>query len=465
MKILIADDEELIRFTIKDMIEESSIQKADIREAFNGRELISEFRRDKPDLILADIRMPGFSGLDAMEELREEKAHWIILTGHADFEYARQALKLGADDYLLKPPSLEELEKALLKIQKKILIEESENQRQLEHSLNQIITGSTDYEYEPDLQQRGYWSGWLIFLDSFLEEQQSLEIRNNLSRILRESLCSTHRFFERTGVVCLDRGSLFLCCFNSSEAETTLDLPDLLNSSLPEGQNIHIFKIPGDTDFRVFKQNWERVEQGGWQRLIHSPGTVQEIREDLPGKLEEFCKNLEEWITLSPDERDAEELENLMNLSGQAESFNAILENMQFLFPGTTETSITGILKESEHRVQISANQQRPILVDQAIRIIQEQFHDELGIAQIAYQLKVTPNYLSSLFRKHTGVPFTKYMTDKRIEKSTTLLKETNLNIKEIASQVGYRSSRHFSSVFRQEVGCSPTDYIKIYRH
>jgi len=464
MKILIADDEDLIRFTIKDMIEESSLKNADIREASNGRELISEFRRDKPDLVLADIQMPGQSGLEAMAELGEEKAHWIILTGHADFEYARQALKLGADDYILKPPSLEELEKVLMKVQEQIILEESGNQRQLEHSLNQIITGSTAYEYEPDLQQSGYWSGWLIYLDSFLDELQSLEIRNDLSRILRESLCSTHRIFERTAVVCLDRGSLFLCCFNPSGTNRTLSLCDLLNPVIPDSQSMHILKIPGDNDFRVFKKNWERVEQEGWQRLIHPPGTIQEVQDDLPDWLEEFGRKLEEWITLTPDQRETVDLEKLMNLSGQAESYGSILENIKFLFPGTGEETVAGILEESEHHSRNPGDEARPILVDQAIRIIQEHFHDEIGIAQIAYQLKVTPNYLSSLFRKHTGIPFTKFLTDKRMEKSVSLLKETNLNIKEISSQVGYRSSRHFSAVFRQEIGCSPTDYIRHYR-
>ncbi len=465
MKILIADDEELIRFTVKDMIRESSHRDAELREAPNGRELIAEFRREKPDLVLADIRMPGLSGLEAMEELKDEKAHWIILTGHADFEYARRALKLGAVDYILKPPSLEEIERVLTRVREQIITEESGNQRQLENSLNQIITGSTAYEYEPDLQQKGFWTGWLIFLDSVLDEPHSLEVRNDVSRKLRDHLCSTHRLFDRTAVVCLERGSLFLCCFNQTRSDRNLDLPALLNPSLQDGVNIHIIPIPGDSDFQIFKKNWEHVEQGGWQRLIQAPGTVQTLMDDLPESLEEFCRKLEEWITLPPDDRNTGDLEELVSLTGRAGTREAvILENLKVLYPGTGETTIAGILENSEHSL-LPPDGTRPVLVDQAVRIIQDHFNEEIGIAQIAYRLKVTPNYLSSLFRKHTGVPFTKFITDKRMERSVTLLKETNLNIKEIASEVGYRSSRHFSAVFRQEVGCSPTDYIRNYRH
>lgn len=247
MKILIADDEELIRFTLRDMIEKSPLE-AEILEASGGRQLIRRFRREKPDLVLADIRMPGCSGLEAMEELRDEEGHWIILTGHADFEYARSALKLGALDYLLKPPSSEELLAALERAEK----------------------------------------------------------------------------------------------------------------LLPENKRF--------------------------------PQT------DMPGEGGESGES-----------------------SGSA-------------------------------------------LVDRAVRIIGKRYKEELGIAQVAYDLNVTPNYLSSQFRRHTGKAFTRYITDKRIAAARDLMENSNLNIKEISSGLGYRSSRHFAALFRKETGTSPSDYIRLHR-
>ncbi len=241
MKILIADDEELVRFSLKDMIDKSSLN-AEILEASGGRQLIRTFREERPDLVLADIRMPGCSGLEAMKELRDEEGYWIILTGHADFEYARSALKLGALDYLLKPPSPEELLAALRRAEK----------------------------------------------------------------------------------------------------------------LLPEPE-----------------------------------------RED--------------------GDREAEES------SGS-------------------------------------------LLVDRAVRIIDKRYKEELGIAQVAYDLNVTPNYLSSQFRRHTGKAFTRYITEKRMALARDLMENSNLNIKEISSGLGYRSSRHFAALFRRETGESPSDYIKVHR-
>ena len=254
MTLLIADDEELIRFTIKDMISEFSLPFDRICEAANGTELVRLFREESPQMVLADIRMPGISGLDALEELGDERKEsvWIILTGHSDFNYARKALRLNVLDYLLKPPSPAELKNAL---------------------------------------ERGI-------------------------ELYRESV-------------------------HISGLET--------NSFVPEEK--------------------------------------------------EF----------SPENRSA-------------------------------------------------------LLADQARRLIEEQYDQEIGIAQIAYQLQVTPNYLSSVFHEQTGMKFTRYLTDLRIQKAKALLSTSNQTVKEIAARLGYSSSRYFSGLFRQETGISPTDFMKRYR-
>jgi two-component system response regulator YesN len=464
VRILIADDEELVRFTIKDMICETNLVMTEIHEAANGRELIEQFRLNPPDLVLADIRMPGLSGLDAMEELKDEKAHWVFLTGHADFEYARKALQLGADNYLLKPPSKEELEKILTQIQFLLVKKRKEEQRLLEHSLNHIISGTSAFEYEPELQQNGFWSGYLIYLDSSRNEQESLEIRNNVSRHLREYFCSTEYGSTKAGIVSLESGCLFLCRLDKIRPKGEKEISSLLASVHSQDNNYHIIGIPGDIDFARFSQNWESIEKKGWQRFLSPPGAVLHIRDDMAGPVERFCRKLEEWITLNTDERETVITEDLERESIPAEVYEGVRQNLRALFPDSAGDTIASILRTIDHKKKPVALQSRSVLVDQAVRIIEEHFQEEIGIAQIAYRLEVTPNYLSSLFRKHSGIAFTKYITDIRIERARSLLKNTNLNIKEIASKVGYRSSRHFSVVFRQEEGVSPSEYIRSYR-
>ena len=111
MKILIADDEKLIRYSLKSMIEDMKLALEIIGEAGNGQEMIDLVKKRNPDIAFVDIKMPGLSGLEAIKIARDISPHtkWIILTSYSEFDYAKEAISLGAAGYLLKPVSPEEL--------------------------------------------------------------------------------------------------------------------------------------------------------------------------------------------------------------------------------------------------------------------------------------------------------------------------------------------------------------------
>jgi YesN/AraC family two-component response regulator len=191
----------------------------------------------------------------------------------------------------------------------------------------------------------------------------------------------------------------------------------------------------------------------------------EENRRYLP-----YCVKLDELILLAGTSRKEELDEAAKELLQMESSFSPAEEeflcrSLRKIIPDLPKKkgfgkTLAAYLEKSGQEGQ----DKQSVLVQQALRIIREEYHQEIGIAQIAYKLQVTPNYLSSLFRKHAGLPFTRYITEIRINKARRLLKETSLNIKEIASEVGYQSSRHFSGLFRQETGLTPTEYIRKYR-
>nr|WP_275983826.1 helix-turn-helix transcriptional regulator [Paenibacillus hamazuiensis] len=86
---------------------------------------------------------------------------------------------------------------------------------------------------------------------------------------------------------------------------------------------------------------------------------------------------------------------------------------------------------------------------------------EDIGIGQIAGELNVTPNYLSSLFHKKTGCTFVKYLTRLRMYKAKELLAETGLQVQQVAEKVGYYSSRHFTKLFKDTNGVYPSDFKK----
>jgi two-component system, response regulator YesN len=111
MKFLVADDERPARFVLRSFLEELGFPPDSVAEATSGRELVEAARASPPDCAFVDVRMPGMDGLSAIEEASTAYAgtRWVIVSSHAEFEYARGALRLGVTEYLLKPVKLEEL--------------------------------------------------------------------------------------------------------------------------------------------------------------------------------------------------------------------------------------------------------------------------------------------------------------------------------------------------------------------
>jgi two-component system response regulator YesN len=118
MKLLVADDEQYMRTALKEDIqwEEYGFQLLGV--ATCGQEALDLVRILKPDILLSDILMPDLSGIELLKALREEgiQIPVIFLSGWSNFEYAREAIKFGASNYLLKPCPDEEIIEALLQV-------------------------------------------------------------------------------------------------------------------------------------------------------------------------------------------------------------------------------------------------------------------------------------------------------------------------------------------------------------
>ena len=112
MRVLIADDESLARSSLRTILQELQIPLRIVGEAANGEELIELVKQYTPDIVFVDIRMPKVNGLEAIRVGKTFSPHtrWFILTGFSEFDYAKEAIRLEAADYLLKPVDPAELE-------------------------------------------------------------------------------------------------------------------------------------------------------------------------------------------------------------------------------------------------------------------------------------------------------------------------------------------------------------------
>ena len=120
--IMIVEDEYLVRQGIASLVDYEQFGMQVIAQAENGREACQKFQENPADILLTDINMPQMNGLELAKLVRDQapKCHIVFLTGYDDFDYARTAIKLGADDYLLKPFSKDDVEEMLAKVQTKL---------------------------------------------------------------------------------------------------------------------------------------------------------------------------------------------------------------------------------------------------------------------------------------------------------------------------------------------------------
>lgn len=122
MKVVVVEDEALVRRGIVLTVDWAGVDCAVVGEAADGMEGLEAIRESQPDLVVTDIKMPRLDGLEMVRQLREEgnRAHVIILTAYSDFSYAQAALKLGAVDFLLKPFQDGELEEAVTRLKSRV---------------------------------------------------------------------------------------------------------------------------------------------------------------------------------------------------------------------------------------------------------------------------------------------------------------------------------------------------------
>ncbi|TVX99835.1 response regulator transcription factor [Cohnella terricola] len=137
IKLMVVDDEVVIRKGIRTSIDWLALNVEIVGEARNGKQALELVQQLKPDIVLTDIRMPYIDGLELAQQLKQHFPHIkiIILSGYDDFNYARTALKIGVTEYLMKPVGAEELTALVTRIGGEIAQEKLQNEKELNDQL------------------------------------------------------------------------------------------------------------------------------------------------------------------------------------------------------------------------------------------------------------------------------------------------------------------------------------------
>lgn len=199
-KILIVDDERIVREAIASHIPWESHGVSVVKVAANAIEALEYLNEHEVDLVLVDIRMPAINGIELLRRIRAEdkETECIILSGYADFSYAQEALRFGARDYLLKPLEENMLVNAVLKCRDEKRARDASNPEASEsvmsqpvrhrysNTVNHIITIVEEEISNEELSLKWISSQKLFLNENYLSKIFQKEVKQKFSAYLLE---------------------------------------------------------------------------------------------------------------------------------------------------------------------------------------------------------------------------------------------------------------------------------------
>jgi two-component system, response regulator YesN len=490
LKAVIFDDEYIVLQGLEMMIDWSKYGIELVGTATNGFAAIDLVETHSPDIVFTDIRMPGLDGLQVVEKILAAAPEiiCIVFSGFNEFEYVKKALKLGVSDYLEKPitiPMMEEtLKKTLKKIQeqKKVMTLE-EN---LEDSRNVLVEKAT---LDLLLQGEEALPRWR---DSFGEKIEVIVGVTVLALSEKIQEIPTHSSYFS---LYLRNGKEHLLVIFHFQEDSSELLKELLYIPCQNGITVGSGRTyPRLTDaVRSYKEAQQALrygqfmEQGEWTRFEeigenpNIPGDLSEQEEAIifylrTGDKSGLFRQLNEFINkvqarrLNPDVIEREILKLIylgMEVAKETgEDVSTItqgnyLPHIEIRMLNTKEKMFSWLKDQMEMIIdwflQIRRDKKHDA-VEKASKYIEKNFSNDLTLQEVAEYVGMNPTYFSLLFKEEMKLSYIKYLTKLRMERAKILLRE-GYKVADVSEKVGYHTYRHFSELFKKQVGVNPGQY------
>lgn len=429
--ILICDDEELERQAIKKVIQKSCPKISTIFEASNGIEALQIYKNNKPNIFFCDIKMPGKSGLEVAKEIRQVDKEQIIvfLTAYDYFHYAKEAISLNVNEYLLKPAENSVVESLVNRL---ILeLEERKNNQQKKQNIERKFNLLKDF-FQNEI------------LSSLLNCDNDLNYLNNFKEI-----------FPNDSNLCIT--SVFDINYNSFP-----DFQDNESSkNLIKNRFIQLLKSELDN----FEYSFFLHEQKDIFYLLAYPNT------DSSDSSVQTIKNQFNDIYQNTTKKIHVNTRFILNFTENSpskirESLFALKENLQNAQTGllflSDDDTLHKILESSSNTDDLSQKK----LSSRLVKLMQEigdyidnEYMNVISLDEAAASVNLSTFYFSKVFKQYWGRNFVDYLNEVRFKNACILLENPKLNIKEVAVKAGYSDANYFSRVFKSMAGITPSEY------
>ncbi|MEC0368977.1 response regulator transcription factor [Paenibacillus chibensis] len=389
LKVMLVDDELLVRLGIKSLIDWEKHGFEFIGDAPDGEKALELMEQSVPDILLTDIVMPRMNGLQLIERVRAQYPSMliIVLSSHNEFDYVRSAMKLGVEDYMLKTSMKpDELLEILVEAAGKIARTNVKTQPEAA-----AISARQDTRMDEVTDcVRSILTG----------DPAGAEVPAGLRLQPQCMLLLLHVLHTRDG---------------GPEASAMKLLEHLVQTELEALLDSH----PVTVDSRDI-------------------AAVLAVPEE---KLPDLDRQISGLVSSA---------QVLLGISLRAETAGPLSAWEEL--PGAYAKTKSGILDQG---MQLTSRQD----INSLLTYIKDNLTRDISLKEAAERINISETYLSTIFKKETGMGFTDWINTMRIEQAASLLMETSLPSYLIAEQVGYENINYFGRLFKKMKGVSPQKY------
>lgn len=511
--LLIAEDEPLEREALTELFTGTDPRITNVLVADSGRKAIEIASTHQIDIAILDIRMPGVDGLEAARRIREmyRQVHIIFLTAYDYFEYARQAIHLHADDFIVKPAEDEEILRTVLKAMDELQqqsISAGYSDRAYRYVEEEFLDAAIGGYSIPELMETGrdllqlpktpYFA--LVFYPDFSsytfpvrEERQKRVLVQRVLRFMEVHLPPPGiRILSRAHS---DRGYLVVFLpekidkYGAGVSDTVREIPEtiqiggsigmsslftdlhMLSEAVVQARVASATNNGNRTGNRIVSvAEWKpehsaavSVSASNERALLSA--LLEGQSETVLSVAEQICDDLQSSRDVSYNTARRELYELVVFISRtlrlQTTERAARLQEPTISEGGWSKLrrwlhdSLMDLMNERENLPAYGP------LTGRIRTFIQEHFQETITLDRIADHLGVSPTHCSREFARQTGETISRFITTCRINRARELLNQPRLSVKEIASRIGFNDANYFSRVFSQTMGVTPIEFRK----
>lgn len=492
--VLIADDEDIIRNGFIDFVPWNDLGFEVVYTCENADQVFKYLQNHTVDFILTDIVMVGHTGLDIGKYIYENHLPTIVclISGHRNFEYAREAMKYNIKYYLTKPTDFNDVSEMLKDVKKTLDERKSQDDDIIENARSElffdIFAGNCKNASEISIAAKRagldptsviiapFWITVNNF-DAYVAEKWNYGKEMLFSAIynfLRENL----KQFSIYSITILNNEDLFIAV--SSNAKN-ID-PEILKNNLSAAKDAILYVMGLEIDYQLGNT---------FDNLYDFFSHFTNNQSSFHGKsiLHEMYKNIIFSLVLGNTERLNTVLSNVFSSLGQkdvemlrsdfTELFEIISDKLKIsatkgfadiceayisrVKDAATSEEIMTVTKEFLIKISENINQKNSpssIIIEKAKSYIDEHFSENISLYDVANYVFLNASYLSRLFKQYTGENFRDYLINIRISHAIELMEQNKYKIYEISQMCGYNNPKYFTQQFKQVTSLSPTEYL-----